>query len=272
MISGLLKSLSFVGSEMGRAYSRTNDWQSFARYSTDLFLIRTYSALRLPAHNRRRKIIMRDGTAVHYRFNRGDIWSLHEILLAEAYRLPFERSIRTIVDLGANIGLCSIWLAKRYNAEFVLSVEPVPSNCEVVGANLADNKIPGKLLQAAVGPNDGVVKFQETDSSNFGRIDQSGSLEVTMHSMDTVLKELPERGTVIDLLKMDIEGGEEDLLCNGDLGWLEQVQAIIAEFHPDLIDYPRLLELLQSKGFRHIPAGSAFPEQMDCFVRDSERK
>ncbi len=40
----------------------------------------------------------------------------------------------------------------------------------------------------------------------------------------------------IDLLKMDIEGGEQALLT-GDTAWLSSVNAIVAEFHPSVVDY-----------------------------------
>ena len=71
----------------------------------------------------------------------------------------------------------------------------------------------------------------------------------------------------VDLLKLDIEGGEQDLLsCN--LEWLKRVDAIIAEFHPGQVDYSGLTTKLQEEGFRYIPANSVFPDNMDSFIRE----
>ena len=268
MVSKIVGSFSSIAFEIREAFFRTKDWRSFFRFSADVLLIRLRALLPKSLLNRRRKIFMQDGTVIHYRFNTGDIWSVREICLCDAYRLPFEKPIRTIVDLGANIGLCSVWLAKQHQADYVLSVEPVPENCEVVEANLTDNQIPGTLVRAAIGPNDGTVRFEENAASNFGRVGETGSLEVKMNSMATVLTQLPDGVSSIDLLKMDIEGGEQELLCEGDLSWLNQVQSIIAEFHPEVVDYPKLIALLENQGFRYIPADSMFPEQMDCFVRE----
>jgi hypothetical protein len=70
----------------------------------------------------------------------------------------------------------------------------------------------------------------------------------------------------VDLVKIDIEGGEEALL-RGPLEWLCQTKAIIAEFHPSAVDYPALTQLLEQHGFNFIPAGTAFANNMDSFYR-----
>ncbi len=56
------------------------------------------------------------------------------------------------------------------------------------------------------------------------------------------------------------------LLTQGDLGWLSQVDAIIAEFHPDVVDYPGLTHLLGGHGFIYHPAGELWPNSMDLFI------
>ncbi len=53
-------------------------------------------------------------------------------------------------------------------------------------------------------------------------------------------------------MKMDIEGGEQALLT-GPLEWLNRTKAIIAEFHPDIVDYPLLTGLLERQGFKYVP-------------------
>jgi hypothetical protein len=67
---------------------------------------------------------------------------------------------------------------------------------------------------------------------------------------------------------MDIEGGEGPLLQE-NLAWLGRVRSLIAEFHPDLIDYPAAIRSIESQGFRYIPAHSAGPDSMDAFLRVS---
>jgi hypothetical protein len=72
--------------------------------------------------------------------------------------------------------------------------------------------------------------------------------------------------TRFSLIKIDIEGGEEELL-GGPTEWLGCTDAIIIEFHPTSVDYPRLIRKVSSQGFKYIPANSVFPDNMDCFTR-----
>jgi hypothetical protein len=71
------------------------------------------------------------------------------------------------------------------------------------------------------------------------------------------------------LVKLDIEGGEQDLF-SADLAWLDRVDAIIAELHRDMIDYAGIVAAVRARGFRHIPAGRAWRGSLECFVRDAD--
>ena len=83
--------------------------------------------------------------------------------------------------------------------------------------------------------------------------------------MDDVINVIGDR---VDLVKMDIEGGEERLL-QGDISWLDRVDSIITEFHPGLVVHPyqELAEVIESAGFQWFPAGSLWPGSMDFFRR-----
>jgi len=53
----------------------------------------------------------------------------------------------------------------------------------------------------------------------------------------------------------------------GDIAWLKKVEAIIAEFHPLVIDYPGVIKTIESAGFVYIRPGSVAGTVMDCFLR-----
>lgn len=245
---------------------RTRQKLGSPRYALDVF---NYRALRvlpnLSDRGSRRTITLRDGLSVSYRCNRGDIQGIREVFLDETYRLPEWCRPRTIVDLGANIGLTSLWYARRYPISKIVAVEPVPANAELLRSNLSVNRIPSIVIEAAVGPREGRSSFQLDRSSNMGHLGGNGNLEVKVVSMPEVIARI---GSTIDLLKMDIEGGEQALLTEGDLAWLDQVDTIIAEFHP-MVDYVRLTETIARKGFIHLNrAVSLWPGSMDLFVRE----
>ena len=235
------------------------------RYALDVL---SYRALRvfpnLLAHNPSRTIKLRNGRSISYRCNRGDIQGIREVFLDEVYRLPDRWQPRTIIDLGANIGLTSLWYADRYPIAHVVAVEPVPENAALLRSNLSINGVPSTVVEAAVGPRAGRAMFTVARESNLGRLGGEGTQEVSVVTMPELIEVL---GSRVDLLKMDIEGGEQDLLTQGDLAWLDEVDAIIAEFHSKVVDYPRLTETIASKGLQYYPAQSLWSNSMDLFVR-----
>jgi FkbM family methyltransferase len=159
--------------------------------------------------------------------------------------------------------MTSVWLAKRYSFTQVIAVEPDPNNAALVRQNLELNGITGQVIEAVIGPNEGTARFEFSELSNLGRLSENGS-PVRMISVGTIIKkfEMPR----FDLIKIDIEGGEQELF-DGPTGWLAHTDAIIIEFHPTIVDYPRLTRLVSSQGFTYIPAHSFSPENMDCFKR-----
>jgi FkbM family methyltransferase len=239
---------------------------SFLRFATDLFLLRFARLLRLSSGGGEREIQLRGGVRLSYRLNRGDIESLREVWLDETYNLPFTPGAGVLIDLGANIGLTSVWLARHYEYSTIIAVEPLPENARLARLNLANNNIKAEVIEAAVGPTDGTVCFEEHETSNRGHVSSQGR-EVKMISMKSLLQKLPA-GAQIDLVKMDIEGGEEALL-RGNLDWLAPVRSLIAEFHPPVVDYQQAIKTLQGAGFRYIAAGSVHRYSMDAFVRQT---
>jgi FkbM family methyltransferase len=157
-----------------------------------------------------------------------------------------------------------VWLCRKYGFQRALAVEPEPSNADLARANLQANRIPGEVIQAAVGRVDRQAYFARHNHSNRGSVADAG-FPVRMVSMSTLLTLLPDDQR-IDLLKVDIEGGEQELFT-GDLQWLERVDAIVAEFHPEIVDYPRLIGILEGAGFRYLKPGRDPGVRMDFFLR-----
>ena len=234
------------------------------RLLLDAVARRAIGRVRVPMFNRERQVRFKGSTRLCYRLNRGDLQSIREVWYEEAYRLPFDFDLRILVDLGANIGLTSVWLWKRYRCARVVAIEPSTQNARIARLNFELNGLVGEVIEAAIGPRDGESLFEDSDDSNVGHVG-SGSRVVRVMSMDTLFSRLPE-DSVVDLVKMDIEGGEQPLL-EGDISWLSRVRALIVEFHPSVVDYGELVGILQRAGFRYFPAGSVFPGNMDCFLR-----
>jgi FkbM family methyltransferase len=243
----------------------TADLRSFLRFLADILLYRVLFFVDLPGSGRERQLRLRHGVEITYRLNRGDLQAIREVWLDETYRLPVELAqIETLIDLGANIGLTSLYLGRRHGCSNILAVEPDPSNARLARINLERNGLPGEVVEAAVAPRDGIAYFDADRNSLFGRVATTGR-PVQAISMHSLLRRI---GGSADLLKLDIEGGEAALL-EGGRGWLADIRALMVEFHPDRVDYPGLVALLQEAGYRYLPAGSVHPKSADTFLRDS---
>jgi FkbM family methyltransferase len=246
------------------------DRPSFARYSFDVL---AYRALRVlnAGSGRRRRIRLASGAELSYRLNRGDIRAIAEIWQLEIYRLPPGAWSGTLVDLGANIGMASVYLANRYQFGHVLAVEPDAGNASLARENLRRNGIGGEVVQAAVGGNDGFASFAgDARTSTLGRIAQAGR-QVRLISMPTLLERLPA-GARIDVLKIDIEGGEAAIFASEDLAWLDRVGLIVAELHPNLIAVEPVIRRLAEHGFEYRrldvhPPDWLFGDVMAIFAR-----
>jgi FkbM family methyltransferase len=237
--------------------------KSCFRLGMDFALSRFIGLVPASRRNRVREIRLRGDITIRYRLNKGDLHSIREIWLEEAYRLPFEEPSGVLLDLGANIGMTCLWLAKSYSFTQIIAVEPDPNNAALARQNLELNGIAGQVIDAAIGPEEGMARFEFSELSNLGRLSEKGSL-IPMISVSAIIKkfEVKEFG----LIKIDIEGGEQELF-DGPTEWLSVTDAIIIEFHPTVVEYARLTNLVSSKGFKYIPADSVFPENMDCFTR-----
>ncbi|OYW71065.1 MAG: hypothetical protein B7Z37_28785 [Verrucomicrobia bacterium 12-59-8] len=258
---------------------RTSAW----RLRWDFMFSRLLKWGRLPGYNHLREVNLKSGM-IHYRFNRGDLQSLREVMLEEVYAcdLPFQP--RTVLDLGANIGLASVWFSKRTHSAlagsgpcFVLAVEPVPGNAEVAEMNFRGNHISGEVIHAAVGLQSGEAWFEARMESNLGRLVKenaaAGYSRVPVVGIQDLLDRFPTGQ--VDLVKMDIEGGEEELLSH-DTDWLPKVKALLVEWHDDRADSRPLIRNVEAAGFLHQRINVERQDNLSLFCRsaadDSQRK
>jgi FkbM family methyltransferase len=146
------------------------------------------------------------------------------------------RAPRRILDLGANIGFGSVFFSKAFPEAEIVVVEPDPRNLPLLRKNLGLNGISSTVIEGAIGSAAGTLALRfgtnPTCSSlaGTGMHDLSNTVEVAVTTVPKVMKQAGWDS--IDLLKIDIEGAEEDLLAH-DNQWLAKVGAIIMEIHPN---------------------------------------
>jgi FkbM family methyltransferase len=115
----------------------------------------------------------------------------------------------TAIDIGANVGIWTVLLARHPNVQQVLAFEPSQSNLSFLRSNLEINQIQDKVvvIEAAVSDFDGEIRFDDLGSGATKRISQTGSATVSSVTLDTYLQ-----GKQIDFIKIDVEGYEPSVL------------------------------------------------------------
>ncbi len=254
-----------IGREYGVAAKHCGDLSSFTRYGIDIVLSRVMREHSIPRAGSLRTIRTRSGAKVTYRLSRADIQTVREVWFDQVYRLPFEFDGRggVLLDLGGNIGCTSVYLALRYGFDRTITVEPVSDNAALARRNLMQNEVAAEVIEGAVGAVSGTVHFATSADRNRGRIDVRGDLVVALLTPKEILA---RAGGSLALVKMDIEGGEEEIL-DEDVSWLSGVAALIVEFHPAIVDYARLVEVIEDQGFAFFPPGSVYERTTDAFLR-----
>lgn len=170
-----------------------------------------------------------------------DWCGLEEILLEGEYDfidgLLKDRKEGTVVDLGANVGLFSLFCSTLNPNLDVHSVEADPDTFDVLKANRDASGSPRwSVSHCAVAGKDGVLRFRHEGVSTAGRLAAPGEegRDVPAVRWPTLLSRINPKGRIV-LLKVDIEGAEGDVLC-GPADDFAQVDFLVAEVHPNRCD------------------------------------
>jgi len=116
--AALAGSLGQIGHDLRGAWRIAADRRSFGCYAVDIFFHRLLRLFNARSYNRVRRIFIEGGIEITYRRNRGDIYTVREIWIDEIYRLRDGHTPKTVVDLGAHIGLASLWVRENLRTLF----------------------------------------------------------------------------------------------------------------------------------------------------------
>jgi len=169
--------------------------------------------------------------------NNSTKWLLNEIFIQDVYK--FNSMVFApgdiVVDVGANIGLFSIYLAKKYPFLKIYSFEPFPINFSSFLKNLDENKVTNVIpvplaitadrrrisLLATEDNLGGATSYvYDPDASNKTEVVSSITLDDVFNMFD--LKQ-------IKMLKIDCEGGEYEILPT--IKRLSSIEYLVGEFH-----------------------------------------
>ena len=159
------------------------------------------------------------------------------VFLNREYDIDLPLEPRLIVDAGANVGYASVWFANRYPQARIIAIEPSAANFQLLCENTA-NYPNVSLLQAGVWPRACHLKIVTHDAQgNFlgewgfrvEETDEPGAQTLPAVTLGQVLRDSGQ--PAIDLLKIDVEGAEQEVFSASCDDWLPRTNAIMIELH-----------------------------------------
>jgi FkbM family methyltransferase len=171
-------------------------------------------------------------TPVFLRVSGSDTWVLWQALKGRDFDITLQNSPRLIIDGGANIGLASLFFANKWPDAQIIAIEPDPENCALLHKNCAAySNI--EIIQGALWPSNAELVVQNPDDFSFAfrvvEASSSTSSSFTGVTVNDILDNSDKQ--CIDLLKLDIEGSEEQLFTFGYSNWLSRTKNIMIEIH-----------------------------------------
>lgn len=153
----------------------------------------------------------------------------------EVFDLTPDLRHNLIIDAGGYIGTAAIAFAKRYPRATVVTLEPSPANFAVLRQNVV--AFPNiRPLNMALAPASGMQQLFDRGSGEWGftlvdrpsdrKTRPMGQVETT--TVAQIISDVDADG--VDILKVDIEGGEADLFGQS-AEWVDKVEAICVELH-----------------------------------------
>lgn len=190
-----------------------------------------------------------------------------EVFMQDGYRHQFVANHlhpdTTVLDIGANIGMFSAWVANHFPNRPIVAFEPLDGNIAFLKKNLlaphssfqqvtiVDKVVTGRQVESVRFYFDKNKSQSDSASVIAGFYNNHDGVDISAVSLTEIIAGCTTR---IGLLKMDCEGSEYDILYNTPNSVFERVDTMIIETHD--IDTERnnlkgVCAFLQSIGFSY---------------------
>lgn len=163
--------------------------------------------------------------------------TIKEIIGDKCYTKHLPNSIMynsNVVDVGANIGIFSIFMAKYFDCN-VYSIEMDKRNYDLLKVNILKNKITEKIkhFNIALSGKSGKVIYQPAYDLVGSKIIEQDSGGGGCNANSVTLSEFINKNNlrIVNLLKLDCEGCEFDILKNIDVRLFDIIENIVIEYH-----------------------------------------
>lgn len=199
-----------------------------------------------------------------------EIFKIREYRIAE----PAISQAKTIVDVGAHIGLFSLYCHTLNSNVKIIALEPEPNNLKRLAEILKLNKIfKVKILPIALAGETGkaqLILASDSHNHHLGDLEATGEgIEVKTTNLSDLKKQFKIKQ--IDVLKMDIEGGEFTTVDNWQLADFASIKTLILEYHEQFGQRENLENKLRENGFGVQIFPSKFDKNMGFIFANNKR-
>ena len=201
---------------------------------------------------------LRCGLRLHHTIADGPVPTVFEVFADKCYSSYFDIPKEgVILDIGANIGVFTLYCTEISDNVFIYAYEPNPKTNETLRRNIVANNLEDrvKIYDEAVGRARSDFRIwtnvPSLIASGYGATAPSheeGSITVPMVDLNEVVDRV---GQSVELLKIDIEGAEADLLEAASLLTLNKIKRVVLEYHEYLGTdaLTRCNSVLEASGF-----------------------
>jgi len=202
--------------------------------------------------------LLRNGIRYLVRGGTTDFSIINEVFIVKEYSrlIKFIQKDSVVIDIGAQIGVFSIYAGKLASEGNVFCYEPFDENFEILEKNISLNGLDNvKVFNLGVagvgGKRDLVISDENTGGHGFYE-SEGEKIKVDVIS----LKDVFEKNKIekCDFLKMDCEGAEYEILMKTPQKYLDKIKSITMEYHPNG-DIRKLKKFLEDAGFDVIVKG-----------------
>jgi FkbM family methyltransferase len=153
-----------------------------------------------------------------------------QIFIEKQYQLPDPINAQNIIDLGANVGYASVYFTNQFPNAKIIALEPEKNNYATAVAN-TKNYANITLLHGAVWDKSENINLVDNGLGEAGYMVEKGSGDniIRGYTVDEIMQLM--NTTLIDILKIDIEGAEKEIFESNYENWIPNTKIIIVETH-----------------------------------------
>jgi FkbM family methyltransferase len=202
--------------------------------------------------NRDMKLLVRKGES-------SDIYVFFQVFIRDEY-FPFFSKLEMLggftgscLDAGANVGYFALAMLCRFPACKVFSVEPDHDNYRTLQGNIDRNNFSGVIvpIHAAIWTENRrlfLIKNSVEEWAYAVSVNMTSDGECDALTLSTILNNYSGNG--FDVIKIDVEGAEQQLFCDTDfLHGIQLAKIIGLEIHDDKANREKIQDSLRELGY-----------------------